>query len=179
MKRMSELATEGLRWTQTTERIFALRGADWVVATLFWRDDCGSLDTGETADGVYKLKCFGLLRRQITAYSFASSVQAAILRRASKLRVLVTFSDGRTFAWKPVEVKGGGMAFFDRIGKVVSFRPEGVPRPVQADVEIAPGRLGVEDLALLALLGWHEILLERQDAESILRAMAQAQSFAR
>ena len=150
-----------------------------MVSALNWKKATGSLATGETADAAFTFRRVGFLPRRITVHSFIPGAEIATLRRTSREKSLLKLADGHTFEWKLTKTRGGEMAFFDTAGLIMSFRPVSLPAAYHASVEITPGKLDPPGLALLALLGWYQIVLEYEDADNALWAMALARSAVR
>lgn len=164
MKSISRLETDSLNWLPVGRRSYQLQGGDQLVATLDWSGARGSLATGEAADGIWTFKRAGFLRPRVTVRIERSEADLALLHLSRGRESRLDFADGRRFTWGPTRERRRQMAFSDLNGEtIVSFLPRTRRFKYHAELEIGPGKRGLAELSLLALLGWYRLVLQLEE----------------
>lgn len=173
MKSISRLETNLLSWVPVGRRSYQLQGGDELVATLDWSRARGSLARGEAADGIWTFKRAGFLRPRVTVRIEGSEADLAILSLGRGRESRLDFSDGRRFTWGATRTQRRRMAFANAAGEtVLSLLPRARRFEYHADVEIGPGKRGLAELSLLALLGWYRLVLQIEEDAALAASVA-------
>jgi hypothetical protein len=174
MRRMSEVADRLLAWEPVGARNLELRSGGEVLATLRWANACGSLATGEAAEGRWTFKRVGFFRTRITVRSAGTDFEIAEMT-ATERRKLLAFSDGSSCRWGRVARGSRESAFFDDADRpLVRFSGRRSHPTPRINVAIEPAGAASGELSLLVLIGAYRLVLEHEDEEAAVMAASLA-----
>jgi hypothetical protein len=109
----------------------------------------------------------GFFRPYVTIRIADGEADLAILGKGSRRELLLEFAAGTRYVWRKTRVRRRQMGFVDSAGEtVLTLLPRSRLTRRFAEVEIAPGKQGVRELSLLALVGWYRMVLEFEDEDA-------------
>jgi hypothetical protein len=163
----SPWTTQALRWHPVKWRQYELIGGGQTLARL-GQSAFGSSDMiGEANGRVWTIKRGGWFRMHVKISETKTGVDVAILTPSDRGQQTLTLKSGRAFTWK--ECADGWIeewAFFDPSGAAVAvFQPEEDGLYYEAALRISTAQLS-DETALLALVGWHQLVTAREDEMS-------------
>ena len=177
MTKLAELVGHELKWIQphALKMEYELHTGDIVVATLRFRSSFGSFATATSADGSWTFKRVGFFNPRVTVRSEGSETDLAVFRpKWTGSEGTTQLANGAAYTWKTANFWATEYAWQNSAGEPLILYKQGVEASwladlfkTQARVEIQPSAQGLQDLALLVLLGWYLIVLKQQDDASI------------
>jgi len=162
MRPIKEVAGQVLRWTQPSsfKRDFQLRAGEEVVATLRWQKPAGSLALAESAGGAWTFKRSGFLTPTVSVRPQGSETAIAVFKAGGRGEGTLQFTDGRRYQWLIAGFWRPKWSFAsDAGGPLIHFKYDLAFLQQTMEVEIEPGGAPLQDLPLLATLGWYLIVL--------------------
>ena len=146
MKALS--AGQSLRWVEPDKRSFSLNGPNQtVLATLAFHSACGSLATGETAEGCWTLKRVGFFKPAVSVRPVGSDTPVAVFRLA-RLRL----AGGSFVLWKPTNIRRTEISLETAEGRsILRLKPEFAADKHEASVAIKSTAVGAVELSLVVL----------------------------
>ena len=183
MKSFSRLKDMKMEWVQpkALERYFELRAGEDHLATLTFRSSFGSLANADTTEGSWTFKRVGFFNPRITVRAAGSEVDLAVYQPKFWGDGALTFRDGLSFSWKPVNFWATEWAFKDEAGNSILVFKSGIEKgklsdafKTQATVEIQPVLTPRQWLPLLAALGMYLLILRQEEAAAAAAATSAA-----
>jgi hypothetical protein len=166
----SNLGGAALLWEPTGRRTYDLRSDGGILARLTWQSECGSLALGESAEGRWTFKRMGFFHPFVTVRAQGAPGDLAVMR-STRGATLLQFADGRSFAWGRLRPRGRETGFFDAPGRpVVVFGPPRSGGGLRGSMTVDTPGTPAGTVALLTLLGWYRLVLERMDEDAALIA---------
>lgn len=147
-------------WVQPSllSRSWELRDAGEVVATLEWKSAFQASAVGTTASGEWSFKLEGFFRSWVTVRRLDREEPQALFRALPSFNGKLELPDDRVLSWdsnfwltKWLWSAGDGMEIM-RMSRNLSLRTEGT---AEWDSRVA----SIDELPMLALLGWYLIIL--------------------
>jgi hypothetical protein len=163
---LREFADVSLRWVQpnVVDRRDQRRAGDAILATLRWENLLGFLATGETAEGRWTLKRAGLLRPRVRVRLAGSDAGAALAALHWGRDAVIKLADGREFRWTCTSFWHSEGDFTTTGGEpLLVFRPRFAAAGSEAEIGLEAHALSLPKLALLALPGWHLMVLSHEE----------------
>ena len=174
MKNIRDIKTGEFLWVQlhAMERVFELRSAEEVVATLRWNSTFGSLADAVAADGHWTFKRTGFFRPQITIRACKSDSNLAVFTPNWNAEGALEFSTGKSFRWTGTGFWRSQWAFSKANGeRLIDFEPHASFVKKSAVVKVTPEGFQFAELSLLILIGWYLMLLRSDDDASAAAVM--------
>jgi len=159
-----------LVWTQpkAMRRAYELKNGDEPIGHLRFEKSCGSLATAELGSQSWTFKREGFLNPRVTVRTANSEANLAVFHPNWAGGGLVEFADGRHVRWRSGNFWGSEWSFLGEGDRpLLRFKQHGGLIKISAQLEIAPGSAGAEELSVLAALGWYLMLLTAQDASAV------------
>jgi len=115
MKPISEFSGNKAEWIQpeTSKRFFELQSGKTILATLSFRSMWGTLALAETADGNWTFKRVGFLNPRVTIRMADQPQDLAIYTPKFWGDGILSFQDGTSLSWKPINFWRTAWCFFD------------------------------------------------------------------
>jgi len=165
-----------LSWSQpkALQRTFELREGKRLLGTLSFLKSTGSLAEASMESGDWTFKRVGFLRPRVTVRCRGQETDLAVYHpNGWGSEGDLQLAADRIYAWKPANFWATKYNFVDGAGKtIVAFKPGAEENKwsdlfkFQALVEIDPSASRLEELPLLASLGWYLMILQHEDATS-------------
>jgi hypothetical protein len=164
---ISSVDPSALRWTRTGEKpaAYSLRAGDTEIATLSWDRPSGSLATGTTSDGAWRLKRAGFLQPTILVRRAADETIVARLS-AHLARHEIAVSGGATYRLRHASHLLPAWTLTDGRGTEV-FHLEPVAERHALSGGAVVGSRVLPDLGLLLVLTWYFVVLSWLEDETI------------
>jgi hypothetical protein len=176
MKPLTEFLGCPLVWGEpkVLEKSFELRSErEELVATLGFHSAFGSLAEAVTAHGTWTFKRVGFFSPRVTLRVQGEETDLAVYQPKMLGGGTLIWADGACLQWVPGNFWQTEWTFADSAQRpVVQFAPGPSPSGLsdifktRATVTVQPSGLGVDQLALLAALGFYLIVLHGQDASA-------------
>jgi len=163
---LGNLAGLELQWPQPRllRREFELRADGTVIATLRWASAFKSLAVAEVAGRRWTFKRAGFLRPRVTVRTLGSEADLAIAEMAWAGAARIAFASGTRYRWEQTSVWRSEWAVLAEDGSPrLTFRT-GLAMRRRGRLEIDPAAGRLEELPILATLGWYLIVLSAEDA---------------
>lgn len=169
----SSWTTLALRWHPVKWRHYELVGGGQVIARLSQVGFGNGEMIGEANGGVWTINRVGWFRTHIKISEAKTGADVAILAPSGKGQQTLTLRNGRAYTWRPcASSRIEEWAFFDPSGAaLVVFQPEEDGLYYEAMLHLSNAPLE-DDLLLLALIGWHQLVSAREDEMSMIAALA-------
>lgn len=156
-----------LEWIQPSgwRRFFELRAGDEVIATMVWPKALSDSAVVESMHGRWRIVCRGFFKRRIIVSQTDGGVEIATYEANWRDEGRLTFSDGRTFLWRPMN--------FWRTRWVLLIEPQVMMYEMRAadrwfkygaEVELHSTPTDTGDLILLLAIGWYVAYMSQQTA---------------
>lgn len=166
MGMLQQYTGQELIWesSHTAKRTYELRAGDQVLATLTQPSAWNQRRTGSSDEGAFSFARVGVFRQRIVITNATSGAEVANMPPSGRSRdSIVTLPDGRTYFWHKANVWGTKWAWLDSTEQpVMSFKQSG-GFTIRCEVTIEPAAATDPHLALLAQLGWFQMLLAQAD----------------
>ena len=168
MRKLSELATRELKWTQPSafKRHFELLAGDELAATLDFKSAFETLATGEAAAGCWTFKRVGFWQTAVTIRPCGSSADIAVFRNSTwSGGGTLELADGRriladTSLWQSkYEFKT------ESDETLLRFKSGGLIH-LSATMEVGRGALTMPELPWMTMLGWYLVVMMYMDASA-------------
>lgn len=149
-----------LVWIQPSllSRAWALRDASELIATLEWKSAYQASAVGATATGEWSFRLEGFFRSWVTVTRLDRDDPPARLRALPSFNGKLELPDDRILSWdsnfwltKWIWSASEGLEIM-RMSRNLSLRTEGT-------LDWDPRVTGIDELPMLALLGWYLIIL--------------------
>jgi hypothetical protein len=172
LQKLSELNHLRVEWSQprTLDRYFELHAGGVLLSTLTFRSAWGTLATAESGEGRWSFKRVGFLNPRLTIRVNDQEPDLAIYQPKFWGDGVLTFTNGESFAWKPVNFWSTEWAFINSAGqRVLHFMPGIEDQKLtdlfktQVTVELEALTPGRELLPILLPLGMYLIILHNDD----------------
>jgi hypothetical protein len=168
-------AAQGLKWVQVNIKEDELISGKDVYAALHWASPRSSLATGESADGKWTFKRSGFIHPKISIRELGSDTNLYTVNVGWNGEASLLVPGKGTFWWVPntwhtkwtLEDDSGMEAM--RIELIGFINVSG-----NLEIKQNPIRIDPPTLSLLALLGWHLIMLVLSDDASSSAAIVAA-----
>jgi hypothetical protein len=160
-------------WIQpkTSENLFELHAGEALLARLAFRSMWGTLAVAETADGSWSFKRVGFLNPRVTVRVLDQPEDLAVYQPKFWGDGTLTFADGRSLAWKPLNFWATIWAFKSADDQtLITFKPGREKEKLsdifktQATVELGLLLNNRDLLPILLPLGMYLVALHSQDA---------------
>lgn len=183
MKRIGDYQIETLEWRQPKglDHYYELKARQQLLARLTFRSLFGTLATAETAEGSWTYKRVGFLNPRVTVRVADKEGDLAVYQPKFWGDGVLTFKDGRSLAWKPVNFWQTDWFFFSAQGEAVLGFKSGIQKERLRDVFktqftlVRPGAGPDPDiLPILATLGLYLLILHQQDSAAAVAATTAA-----
>lgn len=151
---------EPLVWVQPSlmTRSWELRDVDSIAGSLEWKSAYQASAIGTTASGQWSLKLEGFFRSWVTVRRLDREEPAALFRALPSFNGKLELPDDRVLSWdsnfwltKWIWSASEGLEIM-RMSRNLSLRTEG-------ELSWDPRMTGIDELPLLAILGWYLIVL--------------------
>jgi hypothetical protein len=176
MRRISELVSEPLKWTQpgAFKKHFELRAGDEIVAALHFRSAWGSFATGESAEGGWTFKRVGFWQTRVTVRALGSESDIASFRDKTWSKGgTLTLADGREL-FATTSFWASQLVFQDsQREELIRFDNQGLLH-LSSIVEIEPGARSMPELPWIVMLGWYLSIKMSEDVAGAAGAAAAA-----
>jgi hypothetical protein len=173
MKSILEAIYNSPQWVQprASQNRFEMRSAESLFADLEFPKWYGSLAIATAAEERWTFKRVGFFNPRITVRSEGSETDLAVFRpKWTGNEGTAQLANGATYTWKAANFWATEYAWQNAAGETLILYKQGVEDSwladlfkTQARVEIQPSAQGLQDLALLVILGWYLIVLKQQD----------------
>jgi hypothetical protein len=160
-------AGQELIWesSRTAKRTYELRAGEQVLATLAQPSAWNQRRMGSSDEGHFFFARMGFFNQRIVIADAASSAELASMKPSGWSRqATLTLPDGRGYQWRKSGFWGNRWAWLDAAGQpLLTLRQFGAFR-VRCAVTVEQAAATDPHLALLAQLGWFQMLLAQADA---------------
>lgn len=167
MGMLQQYAGQEVIWesSRTAKRTYELRAGEQVLATLTQPSVWNQSRIGSSDEGTFNLARVGFFKQRIVIAGAASNAEVASMAPSGwSGNSIVTLPDGRTYRWRKSGFWGTQWTWLDSFEQpLMHFKQAGAFK-VRCAVTIEPAAATDPHLALLAQLGWFQILLAQADA---------------
>lgn len=167
MGMLQQYAGQELIWesSRAAKRTYELRSGEQVLATLAQPSAWNQRRVGSSDEGTFTLARVGFFKQRIVITDVSSGAELVSMPPSGWSRkATLTLSDGRTYLWRKSGFWGNTWAWLDIEERpLMTLRQSGAFR-VRCAVTIEPSAATDPHLALLAQLGWFQMLLAQADA---------------
>ncbi len=179
MTQLSKIEAPQAEWLQpkSGERKFELWANDALLGKLSFRSSSGTLALTESAYGNWTFKRIGFMNPRITIRSEGLEENLAEYKSNLWGHGVLTFKDGRSYAWKPSNFWGTAWGFNDAEAQtLLRFNPGIKDRKFkdifknQATADIDPRMQGDEKLPILLGFGLYLLLMHEEDSTAAITA---------
>jgi hypothetical protein len=153
-----------LQWTRIKrwKRAFELHSGDEVLAMLYPEKGTNSM-IAEAADGHWALKRRSFWNADIVITDLTSQTEIAVVRRGRNKSV--AFSDGRLFTFTKSSFWRNEWVWLNDEGTPLVHYQRG------NSLMVEPSALSLPELSLLVIVGWHLLVLQREEDTASTAAM--------
>ena len=172
MKALSDVNLKELKWVRRSRKEDELVSGDDVVGALHWASSHSSLAIAESADGNWTFKRAGFIHPRITIREAGKDTDLYIARMGWGGEATIMFPGQGAFRWTP-NIWHRKWTLIDSDGKeLMRIELSGIVN-VGGSLTVEPSAIQAPKFSLLALLGWHLIMLVlSEDAASTAATVA-------
>jgi hypothetical protein len=166
MGTLQQYTGQELIWesSHTAKRTYELRAGEQMLATLTQPSTWNQRRTGSSDEGAFTFARVGVLRQRIVITDAASGAEVANMPPSGRGRdSIITLPDGHTYFWRKSNTWGTKWTWLDSAGQPLMSLKQTGGFTIRCAVTIEPTAATEPHLALLAQLGWFQMLLAQAD----------------